>query len=128
MASTADWLALLRPGDWLLLAGGLVLVGVSFPYCWQRPASLRLIASADGRTVAELPLDRAQRLELPGPLGTTVVEVGQGRARILADPSPRQYCVRAGWLSQAGDSALCLPNRTAIAVVGREPLYDSLSY
>lgn len=128
MTSIVDWLKLPRPGDWLTAALALALVVAAFPYCWQRTAALRLVASADGRVVAELPLAGRHRLELPGPLGATVVEIADGRARVLADPGPRQYCVKAGWLSRAGDTALCLPNRTAIAVVGRAPLYDSLIY
>ena len=29
------WLALLRPGDWLVVLGGALLVGLSIPIFWQ---------------------------------------------------------------------------------------------
>jgi len=61
-------------------------------------------------------------------LGTTRIEIAPGRARVAADPSPRQYCVRQGWLTQANSIAICAPNRVSLALVGRNRAYDSLNY
>ena len=56
-----------------------------------------------------------------------VLDVG-GRARVVADPGPRQYCVRQGWLVRPGEIAICAPNRVSIQIAGRTKAYDSLSY
>lgn len=82
----------------------------------------------DGQVVAELPLNVARRIEIAGALGITVIEISPGRARIVADPGPRQYCVKQGWLSQANAVAICAPNHVTLALVGRGGGYDSLSY
>lgn len=95
---------------------------------WQQQEAARVRLYQDGQLYAEVDLAAHRTLAIPGPLGTTTVEIDGGRARIAADPSPRQYCVRTGWLQRAGDSAVCLPNRTAIALVGQRPSYDSLGY
>ena len=50
------------------------------------------------------------------------------RARVVADPGPRQYCVRQGWLATAGAVAICAPNQVSLALAGRNAEYDSLSY
>ena len=63
-----------------------------------------------------------------GPLGITVVEIAAQRARIRSDPSPRQLCVRQGWLTVAGDAAICLPNQVSIELLGNERRYDALTY
>jgi hypothetical protein len=122
-------LALLRPGDWLVLAGALALVIWLALVCWQQQAAARVRIYQDGRLFAELDLALAKTLQVPGPLGLTTVEIMQGRVRIARDPSPRQYCVREGWLTTAGQLAICLPNRTSIELIGRGPRdYDSLNY
>ena len=67
-------------------------------------------------------------VEVPGPLGQTRIEIQPGRARVAADPGPRQYCVRQGWLASAGAVAICAPNQVSLALAGRNAHYDSLSY
>ena len=122
------WLALLRPGDWLVMAGGAALVGVTLPLLWQGGFAERAIIRQDGQVFAEVDLGRRRSLEVPGPLGTTLVAIEPGRARVVADPGPRQYCVRQGWLARPGEIAICAPNRVSVQIAGRTRAYDSLSY
>jgi hypothetical protein len=61
-------------------------------------------------------------------LGISIIRIQQRKARIASDPSPRQYCVRQGWLQQAGEIALCLPNQVSVELIGSKKKYDSLSY
>jgi hypothetical protein len=123
-----DWLALLRLGDWLLMLTAGTLVGISFPLLWQGGLAERAIIRQAGQVFAEVDLGKAQHIEVPGPLGTTLIAIETGRARIMADPSPRQYCVRQGWLMRPGDIAICAPNQVSLQVIGRTRRYDSLSY
>jgi hypothetical protein len=67
-------------------------------------------------------------MEVSGPLGVTRIEVETGRARVAADPGPRQYCVRQGWLTRANAIAICAPNHVSLAVVGNDPAYDTINY
>ena len=83
---------------------------------------------AGGKTVASLPLDRPGSAEVRGPLGLTRIEVQPGRARVVADPGPRQYCVKQGWLTRSGAAAICAPNEVSLLLEGRRSHYDSLSY
>ncbi|GAB7127110.1 NusG domain II-containing protein [Silvimonas sp. JCM 19000] len=120
---------LLRPGDWLITALAASAVVVLATLAWRSDGATHVRIYQAGKLFAELDLAAQRTLAVPGPLGLTTVEVAQGRARIAADPSPRQYCVRAGWLSQSGQVAICLPNRTSIELTGSKPRgYDSLSY
>lgn len=122
------WLPLLRPGDWLVAGAGLAAVAVSFPLLWRGGPAERAVVKLDGRIVAEVPLTAARRIDVAGPLGTTVVEVAPGRARVASDPGPRQYCVRQGWLTRPNAVAICAPNHVSLALTGRRPGYDSLNY
>lgn len=95
---------------------------------WLRAPASELVMRRDGIVVARTALDENVRLRLPGALGDTIIAIESRRARVVSDPSPRQLCVQQGWLTHAGDVALCLPNRTSIELSGGAALYDSLNY
>ena len=122
------WLALLRPGDWLVLALAALAVGVSIPHYWQGGFAERAVIRQDGRIFLETDLKSRRQVEVPGPLGVTSIAIEPGRARVVADPGPRQYCVRQGWLTRPGEIAICAPNRVSLQIAGRTRVYDSLSY
>ncbi len=122
------WLALLRPGDWLVILLAAGAVAYSFPRFWQGGLADKAVVRQDGRIFAEIDLHQARQINVPGPLGETRIQVEKGRARVLADPGPRQYCVKQGWLMRPGEIAICAPNRVSLQITGRTKVYDSLSY
>ena len=77
------WLAFLRPGDWLVIAGGAALVGVTLPLLWQGGFAERAIIRQDGQVFAEVDLGNRRDFAVPGPLGTTL-------HRHRAGPRPRR--------------------------------------
>lgn len=124
-----EWLTLLRPGDWLVAAVGLALAVASYPLLWRGGAAEKAVVRRDGSVVAELPLTIHRRIEVDGALGKTVIEIEPGRARVLADPGPRQYCVRQGWLTRPNAIAICAPNHVSLALSGAAAGgNDSVSY
>ncbi len=60
--------------------------------------------------------------------GIAVVQVENGRARILESPCPRGYCMATGWLGRPGQTAICIPEGLIIEVVGSEGAPDAVSY
>jgi hypothetical protein len=122
------WLTLIRPGDWLVILGSSALVGASIPVFWQGGMADRAIIRQEGRIFAEVDLKARKQFAVAGPLGTTVIAVEAGRARVVADPGPRQYCVKQGWLMRPGEIAICAPNRVSVQIAGRTKVYDSISY
>ncbi|CUA85032.1 MULTISPECIES: NusG domain II-containing protein [Gulbenkiania] len=118
---------LLRPGDGLiiLLATGLTLwLSIAL---WQGGSARTVRILSGGRLFLETSLLHDRTVTVPGPLGSTRVEIRAGRVRVASDPGPRQYCVRQGWLTRAGDTALCLPNAVRVEL-GGSAAYDSLSF
>ena len=122
------WLSLIRPGDWLVALLGAALVAGSVPLFWQGGLADRAIVRQEGKVFADVDLKARRQLEVPGPIGTTVIAVEPGRARVVADPGPRQYCVKQGWLMRPGEIAICAPNRVSLQITGRTKVYDSISY
>lgn len=122
------WLRLIKPGDWLVIVVAAILVGLSFPLFWQGGLADRAIIRQNGQVFAEVDLRAKRQLEVAGPLGNTLIAIEPGRARVLSDPGPRQYCVRQGWLMRPGEIAICAPNRVSLQITGRTKVYDSISY
>ena len=124
----AEWRHLMRPGDWLALLLAALFAAALFPLAWRGGAAEKAVVRANGEIVAEVRLTESRNVEVEGPLGVTRIEIAPGRARVAADPGPRQYCVRQGWLMRPGEIAICAPNRVSLQIAGRTRAYDSLSY
>lgn len=118
----------IKPGDWLTLLLGSMCVVVLTLKLWGGDLADKAIIRSGGKIFREVSLSHDQRIEVPGPLGISIINIQQRKARIASDPSPRQYCVRQGWLQQAGEIALCLPNQVSIELAGSRKHYDSLNY
>lgn len=121
---------MLKAGDFGVLAAGTATVAALAWGAWFAPSTVAdtALIRAAGKIVHSVPLTHAQTLVVTGPLGPTRIEIEPGRARVQADPSPRQLCVRQGWLARAGDAALCLPNQVSLELRGRQSPYDTLGY
>lgn len=121
-------MSLIRPGDiGVLLAAAGVVVWLALA-AWGGAPGDAVVIRAAGRVVDTLPLTQPHRLSVAGPLGATEIEIEPGRARVVSDPSPRQICVKQGWLERSGQAALCLPNQVSVEIRGRAPAYDTLVY
>ena len=116
------------PGDWLLIALATGAVILLFAMLWRNEAAGKLQIRAGDQVFATLSLVQKRTLQVPGPLGVTTVVIDQGRVRVASDPSRHQYCVKQGWLSRAGQVAMCLPNQVSVELLGGEKTYDSLNY
>lgn len=115
--------------DAAVLLSALLLLFYLYGLYWgERTAGEAVrIRSGDGaETVVSLAADR--QLEIDGPLGTSIIEIRDGRVRFAASPCRNQLCVHSGWLGEGGEVAACLPNRISVAVIGRELRYDSINF
>lgn len=128
LGSFTEWRSLVRAGDCAAFALALVVCVGSILLLWRGGAPDKAVVRAGGEIVAQAALSRAQIIEVAGPLGTTRIEIEPGRARVAEDPGPRQYCVRQGWLTRSGATAICAPNQVSLSLAGGSGGYDSLNY
>ena len=118
----------IKLGDWLTLLLCSIFVVLLTLILWSGDLADKAIIRGGGKIFREVPLSRNQQIEVPGPLGISLIDIQNRKVRIASDPSPRQYCVRQGWLQQAGEIALCLPNQVSVELTGSRKRYDSLNY
>ena len=119
---------ILRAGDVGVLLAGAGLVVALTVFAWGGDRGDTVVIRAGGQVVKTAALTHIQSFSINGPLGTTQIKVEPGRARVVTDPSPRQLCVKQGWLTLSGQAALCLPNQVSLEIRGRTSAYDTLGY
>ncbi len=118
----------LKLGDWfIVLLGGLTVITLALKI-WNGDLADTAVIRSGGKIFSVVSLSKDQTINVPGPLGTSIISIDKRRARISSDPGPRQYCVRQGWLEQAGEIAICLPNQVSVELTGKRKRYDSLNY
>lgn len=76
----------------------------------------------------QLPLMGPEKsVAVPGPLGKTVVTVGEGRAAVVSSPCPDRICVRTGKITKRGQAIICAPNHVSVRILGKGK-YHALTY
>ncbi len=115
-------------GDGVVLLLGCLFTVWLAATIWQGGVANKAVIRSGGKIFREVPLDRNIEISVPGPLGTSIIAIHNQQARIASDPSPRQYCVRQGWLKNVGEIAICLPNQVSVELTGSQKKYDSLNY
>jgi len=120
---------MMRRADYgvVLLAIG-VLIAVYGTYWRPQQAGTTARISVGRNEVMDVSLKRDQRLPIHGQLGTSVIEVHDGKVRFIDSPCRGKQCIHAGWLQHDGDFAACLPNGISITVGGGRRSYDSINF
>ncbi|MGD8828089.1 MAG: NusG domain II-containing protein [Gammaproteobacteria bacterium] len=119
----------MRVADWLVVAAACMLIGGLYAHFWRPPEPAGTLDIYVGdRRVRQVALDHTATLQIHGRLGDSRIRIEPGRARFLSSPCANKICVRAGWLSQAGEAAACLPNRVSLVVDGRDRRYDAINF
>ena len=80
----------IKPGDWLTLFLGSIFVVLLTTKLWSEDLADKAVIRSGGKIFREVSLSHDQQIEVPGRLGTSVINIRQRKARIASDPSPRQ--------------------------------------
>ncbi len=119
-------------GDYIVLT----LCALTLPALFVRyglPGSIGTQAriSVGNSIFAQVPLNRAQVVRVPGALGISEIEIRDGQIRFNSSPCPGQQCVHSGWAKRGGEFIACVPNRVRISVLGQGAggdYYDSINF
>ncbi len=57
------------------------------------------------------------RREIKGVNGDTIMEISEGRVRVIQSACPDKICVHYGWVSKPGQMIVCLPNRVVVKII-----------
>ncbi len=115
-------------GDWLVIFVSFALVIFMFQRFWSFEQASQLKIRQGGQIVGTFDLNQTRELHIKGPIGESIIVINQGKVRFKQSPCHNQYCVHQGWLSHAGQVAICLPNQISLQLMGAKSSYDSLNY
>lgn len=120
--------AILKPLDIVILCLSitLILLIVLGIYAAPRKANEVIIRGQDKTWI--FPLDAEEQIQVPGPLGNTLVEIHGGKAAIVSSPCKNQTCVERGHLNRSGQWTACLPNNVFLLIEGVHDDLDAVSW
>ena len=73
----------------------------------------------DAKRVARFPLTADHFAHVQGPLGTTEVEIENGRARIVLSPCKLKVWIKSVYIQYADSLSACLPNKLVVRIDGK---------
>ena len=121
----------LYPGDWLSIILVLVFIIFLFQQYWFNPlqTGLEFVTIQVGNQTPQLyQISKNQELVINGALGPSRIEIKNGRVHFVHSPCQNKQCISHGWISKAGETVACLPNRISVSLSGRESRFDALNF
>ncbi len=113
-----------RPLDFVAVAAAIAITVVSAFFVYGGSFSeAKAIVESGGQTWV-LPLSKDATLDVPGPLGITVVEVENRSIHVHSSPCKNQVCVASGSISKPGEWLACLPNGVIIRIEGNRAIEE----
>jgi hypothetical protein len=108
----------IHAADIIIIALSLAAVGASIFFAASGSAGTpRLLVRTDAGEFV-YPLDKDARIEAKGPLGSTLIVIEGGKARIADSPCDNKLCIGMGAVEKKGQWASCLPNHVFLNVSG----------
>ena len=115
-------------GDWLVLTAGALCVMYLFQTLWTNEHAAKVQIRLSNKIYATYSLNQQRNILVHGTIGDAVINIADGKARFAKSPCHSQYCVHQGWLTHAGQAAICLPNQISLELLGETKPYDTLNY
>ena len=129
MTTNKSRLSLITRADIIVICAAVLVLPVLYSHFWGDGSrgEIARIQVADHEPLI-IPLQRSQRYTIEGPLGSSIIEVLDGRIRFTKSPCRNKLCIHSGWLQRDAEFAACLPNLISITVSGRNPRFDSINF
>ena len=117
------------PGDRLVYILLISLSALSlFAIHNLQPEGNEVVVESQNKVVYSGSIFDNQHLEIKGLIGTTVIEIKNGKVWVSQSDCPHQICVATGKIHRAGDVIVCIPNKVVVKVKkhGRST-YDAIT-
>ena len=106
--------------DYIALGAALILTVLSFISSLSAESdSLEVVIESEGKEWI-YPIDSIIRQTFTGPVGETVLVIGDGTVYIEKSDCREQICVQSGYIGKQGQWLACLPNRLFVSIRGKK--------
>lgn len=126
----------MKKGDKIaaILLLGLIIasfIGVFIYKSYVKGSSRIAVVEQNGKVVKTIDLNKVKEKSdfiLPYDNGHfNKIEVEPGKIRFIDADCPDKVCVKTGWISEPGQTAVCLPHKMIIKIQGKNSSYDQIS-
>jgi len=97
----------------LIFIGGLTALGSN-----KRGNEVVILVNGREAERCSLNLKNPKTIRVEGILGESLIEIANGKVRMLFSPCSNHNCMARGWINKPGDIIVCVPNRVVVKVVG----------
>lgn len=121
---------MIKRGDIVIIVSVLMcalIMAVSFLFADRGDVST-VVISVDGKTEAQLDLDHDETYTVSNNGHTNVIEISNGRVRMLDADCKDRVCVNQGWISTQGETIVCLPGRVTVTLKNTQQEIDAVAH
>ncbi len=119
----------MKPGDWLILFLSLLLIPLSWSMIQRNSGTVTAVEITVGdQPPAVYSIKDPRQITVAGDLGNSVIEISDGKVRVISSPGKRQLCVFSGWHQQGGDNIVCLPNKVGVSLISQQDRFDGINF
>jgi len=119
----------MKPGDWLILCLALLLVPLSWSMTQRNSGVMAAIEITVGDQPAVVyPIKDQRQITVAGDLGDSVVEIRDGRVRMISSSCNGKICILSGWHQHSGDNIVCLPNKVGVSLISNQERFDGINF
>lgn len=105
--------------DKILIISLIVISAVSYPAIkYLSPGGSFLEIEVEGQTRMVVRMDQDRDITVQGRLGTTIIRIDESGACFIQSPCVDKKCIKSDPIEDAGEIAVCVPNRVMIRVLG----------
>jgi len=105
--------------DKILIISLIVISAVFYPVIKNlSEGGSFLEIEVEGEPVTVVRMDQDRDIAVEGRLGTTIVRIDESGARFIQSPCVDKECIKSDPITDAGEIAVCVPNRVMIRVLG----------
>jgi hypothetical protein len=105
--------------DKILIITLIALSALSYPAIRYLSAGASFLEiEVNGQPGTVVRMDQDQDITVEGKLGTTIIRIDESGARFIQSPCADKKCIESAPIKDAGEIAVCIPNRVMIRVLG----------
>ncbi len=113
----------------LIVTGAITAIAVLLVVLTSSAEALTLEIITDGETVYEIPLNKVTQPFLYKTENGMKIEISSSVVRVTDSDCTGKNCINAGALTSAGDTCICIPNKTVIRLRGSSKASpDAITY
>lgn len=126
---------ILTKGDKYLIIIIIIISFVSFIYInnseFKKSENKYISIQVNGEEVKKITFGVnmvGKKIPINTEFGYNLIEIGDGKVRVIEADCPDKLDVKQGWISKPGETIVCLPNKLVIEINGSGRTDDDIDY